>query len=98
MTGQTPTVEIAIYPSFGIDDLGTCVDYLVDEGWWKKQKQTIVAPELDLKATREKLIEHIEAQGLTKELQSLVGKCWKEILKESALHRKNRYAQDAPAE
>lgn len=34
LTGQEHTVEIPIYHSFGIDDVGSCVDFLVEEGHW----------------------------------------------------------------
>jgi len=91
ITGKLREVEIDIYPAFGIDDIGTCVDYLVEEGWWEKKKQTIEAGEFDFKATREKLIKAIEAKSWEKELRSIVGKCWREIEEASQPERKSRY-------
>ena len=93
MTGVTPVVETSIYPSHGIDDVGTCVDYLIDEGWWTKKKQSIDAREFEMVAARGKIIQHIEENGLLNNLRALVGKCWKEIEDASALKRKNRYTQ-----
>ena len=28
-----------IYPSYGIDDIGSCIDYLVKEAWWEKKEK-----------------------------------------------------------
>ena len=91
ITGQQGEAEIDIYPSLGIDDLGSCVDYLVSEGWWAMKKQSIVAVEFELTATREKLIAHIEKNNLEKELQSITGKCWKEIQEACSFNRKKKY-------
>lgn len=92
ITGKTPSVETDIYPSYGIDDIGTCVDYLVDEGWWMKRKQSIEAGEFDFTATRAKLIERIEEESWEQELRSIVGKCWREIEEASVPSRKGRYS------
>lgn len=35
LTGKESTVEVPFYHSCGIDDTGSCVDYLVEEGRWK---------------------------------------------------------------
>lgn len=91
ITGKTYTVETDIYPSYGIDDVGTCVDYLVEEKHWKKTKQTIEAVELSISATRDKLIRTIEERGLENELRSIVGKVWREIEEASKPNRKTRY-------
>lgn len=91
ITGKNREVEIDIYPSYGIDDIGTCVDYLIEEGWWRKIKQSVEAGEFDFVATREKLIQQIEKEGWENELRSIVGKCWKEIEVASAPPRKSKY-------
>ena len=91
ITGKLREVEVDIYPSYGIDDIGTCVDYLVEEGWWEKKKQSIEAGEFDVTMTRDKLIQTIEKEGWENELRSIVGKCWKEIEAASAPVRKTKY-------
>lgn len=91
ITGKRREVEVDIYPDYGIDDIGTCVDYLVEEKWWAKKKQSIEAREFGTTATREKLIRMIEEKGWENELRSAVGKCWKEVEKASAPARKARY-------
>jgi len=91
ITGKCREVDVDIYPTYGIDDVGTCVDYLVSEGWWPKGKQTIHAKDFSIEATRDKLIAMIEKEGWESHLRSIVGKCWKEIEKASAPVRKARY-------
>lgn len=94
LTGQRHAVEMDIYPSFGIDDVGACVDYLVEENYWAKEGNTITAKGLELLGTRDKLIRLIEKRGLEDDLRGLCGKCWKEVEEACSLSRKNRYAVD----
>jgi len=91
ITGKTYSVETDIYPSYGIDDVGTCVDYLVEEKHWATEKQSIVASEFDVTATRDKLIRVIEERKLENELRTVVGKIWREIEEASKPQRKARY-------
>lgn len=91
ITGGEHEVEMCIYPSYGIDDIGSCVDYLVDEKWWSKKGSKIKATEFDIECSRKKLISHIEEKGLVKKLQMITGKCWNEIKEACALERKSRY-------
>jgi RecA/RadA recombinase len=92
-TGKLFTVSTDIYPSYGIDDIGSCIDYLVEEGWWTIQKQSIVAKELNFTATRDKLIHLIETNGLVDELKTIVEKCWVEIDEACSLQRSPRYRE-----
>jgi hypothetical protein len=96
VTGKTCSVEIDIFPSFGIDDLGSCVDYLVEENWWEVEKQTIQAKDLGLAGTREKIIRLIEKRGLENKLRQLCGECWERVEEACAIRRKNRYSTEPP--
>jgi len=91
VTGELHEGAVDIYPSYGIDDTGSCIDYLVDEKWWGQIEKMIDAGGFNVCMSREKLIEHIEENDLYKHLQRITGECWKEIRKESALKRKKRY-------
>jgi len=91
ITGKTKEVEIDIYPSYGIDDIGSCVNFLVDEGWWARKGPCIEAGEFDLRLTRDKLIHQIEDHSWENELRAIVGKCWKDIEESSFPHRKLKY-------
>ena len=90
ITGRERTVTVPIYHSFGIDDIGSCVDYLIEEGCWKEGSE-INAKGLGIKGSRKKLIRLIEHQGLEKDLHELVGDVWNEIEDACVIKRKKRY-------
>jgi RecA/RadA recombinase len=91
ITGRDREIELEIYPSYGIDDMNGCIDYLLDEKWWSKSKASIVAEELGVTMSRPKLLQHIEENDLENEVRAVVGKCWKEVDEATALKRKARY-------
>jgi RecA/RadA recombinase len=90
-TGRQRTVEVPIYHSYGIDDIGSCIDYLIGEGHWKRVGNTVAAPELGFSGTRGGLIHHIEEAGLEQDLRDVVGDVWQEIEDACDLKRKSRY-------
>ena len=92
LTGKLRTIKFPIFHSYGIDDTGSCIDYLVDHKYWKKSGNTIDAlVDFDLKMTRMKLANEIEDRGLTRQLRSLVGDIWAKIEKACVLPRARRY-------
>lgn len=95
ITGRDRTVIIPIYHSVGIDDVGSCVDYMLEEGIWTKKKEDgkviIQAKGLDIKGTRERIIRLIEQQKLEKDLRELVGETWNEMEELCKIKRKKRY-------
>jgi len=90
-TGELHQANMDIYPTYGIDDIGSIVDYLVDEKYWSKTGQKIDADDFEIVCTRDKLIKHIEEKRLYKKLQVIAGRCWKEIRQAYDLGRKGRY-------
>lgn len=94
ITGKLHKVKIDVYPSHGIDDLGSCVNFLLEEKWWGQEKQggKIDATEFGISATKEKLISHIEKKGLEDKLREVCGKCWRSIQEKAKINRKNRYS------
>lgn len=100
-TGRDRTVTIPIYHSHGIDDVGSCVDFLVDEGHWKEVRKkegggvAIKAPEVDFVGNREELIAHIEKNDLEQGVRVLVGELWQKIEDACTVQRKNRYGGSA---
>lgn len=91
VSGKDRWVEFPIYHSVGIDDIGSCVDYLIEEGHWKEKKGIITAPEFEAEADRETLIHTIEEEGQEKALQITVLEVWQSIEEASRIHRKPRY-------
>jgi hypothetical protein len=91
VTGRDRTVFVPIYHSYGIDDIGSCVDYLIGEEHWEVVKGKIKVPEFDFIGGREKLIKFIESENLEPDLRSLAGRVWNEIEQECNVERKRRY-------
>ncbi len=91
ITGRERTLTIPIYHSFGIDDIGSCVDYLIEEGYWKKKGSDINAVGFSFVGTKEKLIRYIEVEGMERDLRSYVGDVWNEIEEACVIKRKPKY-------
>ena len=91
-TGRIRDIKFPIYHSYGIDDIGGCVDFLVEENHWKKNDAgTIIAKEFDLKGNSEKLVHLIEDNSLQNDLRHLVASVWDEIEMACKVKRKKRY-------
>jgi len=90
--GKDRSVEIPIYYGLGIDDVGSCVDYLVAEGHWeKKEKTTIIAKEILFEGSRRELIRYIEEEELEGKVRKITGVVWKAVEAECSPNRKMRY-------
>lgn len=92
LTGKEWTVEVPIYHSYGLDEVGSCVQWLLDVKHWKGGGQSkINAVELGLDCRQDKLIDAIEAQNKEPLLSKIVTKKWREIEERLVLKRKKRY-------
>ena len=91
ITGLKSSVIVPIYNSYGIDDLGSCIEYLIDEKHWTRKKGIIRAPEFSFDGRKSELIELIEQNEQTTELRMIVTEVWKEILEKSDIGRPRRY-------
>ena len=90
LTGYEGTVSIPIYRSFGIDDVGSCVDFLIESGPWSKSGRKVKSS-YNFEGTKEGLIEFIEREGLEDDLMTTVGEVWEKIEAAIAVKRKKRY-------
>ncbi len=91
VTGRHRKVEVPIYYTIGIDDIGGCVNWLIDEGYWKGSDNKVKAPEFEYKGKVSGLIRKIEKKGLEKDLRELVQDLWDEIEAACSPGRKRRY-------
>jgi len=89
--GKDRSVLIPIYYELGIDDVGSCVDYLVGEKHWKKNNGVITAPEMDFQGKRPELITYIEEHNKERKLRRITGEVWRKIEAECIVERKKRY-------
>jgi len=93
INGRRYIVEFPLYDACGIDDVGGMIDYLLDESIWKEggKPQKINATHFQLKESKKKLIEIIEARDLEKELKALVLHTWRDVEAHCTERRKKRY-------
>lgn len=92
--GKDREAEIPIYHSYGIDDVGSCVDYLIAEKHWRKfkgEERIYNAKDLMFEGSRGEIIAHVEEHGLEARLRSVTARLWREIEDECKPDRKRRY-------
>lgn len=94
LTGKVREATFEIYYDYGIDDIGSCVDFLSAQGVIKKAGAYVDASELGIpdKMFRRDLIAHIEEKGMLNTLREAVGKAWKEKEESLKLARKPRFS------
>lgn len=104
ITGRGRTALVPIYHNYGVDDVGCCVDWLIEERHWKGRKlvtgmgddeeggKELVAPEFNYKGTTEGLVKRIIEQGKEAELRALVAEVWHDIEDQCGLDRPPRYS------
>lgn len=98
LTGKEREADFKIYYDYGIDDVASCVDFLCKEHWkhpkdkkGKEMSGTWIAEELDVEGSKATIIDHIEQEGLKKEMKQAVGEVWNKREEEARLNRKRKY-------
>lgn len=91
LTGRDRKVEVPIYHSSGIDDIGSIVNYLVEEGRWEKERGVIDAEDLEFSGKEEELISYIEENNLENRVKTIAGHTWNEIEEAVSVNRKKRF-------
>lgn len=91
ITGKLRDVEFDIYYDYGLDDISSCLDFLISTGHWDKKENTINAHELSIEGGRIKIIEEIENQKLQKDLQEITGNVWLSIEESLRLGRGRKF-------
>lgn len=94
LIGKQSEVVVPIFHSHGIDDVGSCVDWLLSEKVWEKNSKGLIratgmGPVIEGKY--EALVRTIEEKNLEQDLVDLVGESWNEIEAAIAVKRKFRY-------
>lgn len=94
LTGKTRTIEIPIYYEYGIDDVGSCVEYLLSEGTWETKGGLVVVSDIvdePVSLRRNQIVKYIEDNSLEVDLRLLVSRTWKDVEKACSMNRKPRY-------
>lgn len=91
ITGKVREVSFPIYYDYGIDDIRSCVEFLVEQEYWTLEKRTINCHHFNFKGTLDKVIAHIENNALEDELRRHTGRCWVEREESVKINRKRRF-------
>lgn len=97
LTGEKhKKVALPIYINSGIDDVGSMVEWLLEEKYWEGGKtdvSKIQAVDFKVDLSRELLVRHIEDNGLEEQLKEIVCSLWAEIMSLTAdkVKRKRKY-------
>lgn len=102
--GWEDRISLEFLKNYGVDDIGTSVQWLLDEFYWttpERRKKAaydddevaklFAAPEFEFEGKKEKLIELIQDKSLEWELQQLVAKVWRGIIDGATPNRKLKY-------
>ena len=89
LSGQDRVIHFPFYPEMGIDDVGSCVDFLATVHVWERHKSGVI--DGFISAPREELIAHIEEKHLLKSLRAKVVEAWREMQTALGTERRSRY-------
>jgi len=88
LTGLQTEVDFPLYYGYGLDDISSMIDFLIDEKELQVSANSIIWN--DQKFSRAKLVKYFEENG-TRELQILCKKVWTDITDQLFPDRKPRY-------
>lgn len=94
ITGKRRTIKFSVFDDYGVDDIGSMINFLIEEGYWKGGGTANINTDGDLvdePISRAKLISLIEEEGLEKKLQMIVARAWREIEESLKPKRKHKY-------
>jgi len=93
ITGKIRDVDFPIYYDYGVDDVKSCIDYLISTGVFVKPKgkSVINAEPLGVEFTIEKLIRYIEENNLENKLKKICQDTWLDVEDSLKTNRKKRY-------
>ncbi len=90
--GKDRSALIPIYYDYGIDDIGSCIDFLIAEKHWPRVGKGIYeAHDVLFQGSRNAIIGHVEEEDLEDKVRHLTAKVWGDIEEESRPKRKRRY-------
>ena len=91
LTGKKRDIVFPIFYDYGVDNLQSCIFFLIEQKVWKKEKQTIHSNDLCLPCTISKLIKEIEDNNLEQEVFNATQDAWTAREDSLKLNRKKKY-------
>lgn len=94
LTGKLRIIEFPIYYDYGIDDIASCIDFLITEKRWSAVRGKIdTKGDFDCEGKEEDLIAHIEENDLYDRLVEITTETWHEIENSIATQRRPKYLE-----
>lgn len=91
ISGKTRDVLLTFIPGFGFDEIGSNVDWLVEEKFLPSSSGRITCPWYEKAYYREELVKRIEDDNRESDLLDLLQNSWTEIESLTTIERKPRY-------
>lgn len=92
LTGKERVVGFPIYYDYGIDDVGSCIDFLIENKFWTKEKQTVKTHGDFIDGTEKALMAYFdESRDNQQRLKEVTEKAWKELEDSVATNRPSKY-------
>jgi RecA/RadA recombinase len=91
ISGKDRTVKLVFVPGYGIDNTGSSIDWLLDEGYIPQAGGRITFPGYEKSYYREELIQKIEADDREPDLRKLLQESWNDLEDKLRLERKARW-------
>ncbi|MEM2932342.1 MAG: hypothetical protein QXQ02_01080 [Halobacteria archaeon] len=92
ITGKEWSIDLPIYFSYGIDDITSCIEFLLEELRWKQEGKKIIATDFDsLEGSIDDIIKYVEDNHLEHELFEIVYEQYKELEEKCKIKRKTKY-------
>lgn len=92
LTFKDRTVEFDILQDYGLDDIGSMVDWMIKEGFWKKKAKSTKYKTEFIEAARPDLLDYFADPDRYDDLIQVVGRKWAEIEEDIKPQRKPRYS------
>jgi len=90
-TGKRRDVSITIDPNYGIDVIGSSIEYLIKHGVFSMSGRKVVAKALDFEGLLPKLVNYIEDNNLEDKLAELVSMQWEKVELSLSSNRKRKF-------
>lgn len=89
--GKVREALVDIYYDYGIDDIGSCLNYAKEYDFCQVSRGVFDIPELNLTGDSKSIIEKIENEGLQDKLYAWIESKWKEREDKLSLKRKGKF-------
>jgi recombination protein RecA len=94
LTGKVRYAYFPIYYDYGIDDIASSIDFLVENSYWKKAGRKIKITGIwaeEVEMEKKEFISYIEEHNLENNLKEVMHLAWKEREDSARLNRKPRF-------